>query len=96
MKLDKSLEPFRATIEAIHRLLEKHNDRGVIIGGIAVGLLGKPRYTADVDVMFLLSTQDIPQFLEIARAENIDSTHTDNVEEFAQQNSCFTFTTYPD
>lgn len=36
MKLDKSLEPFRATIEALHRLLRKYNNRGVIIGGIAV------------------------------------------------------------
>lgn len=84
MKLDKSLEPFRATIEALHRLLEKHNDRGVIIGGIAVGLLGKPRYTADVDAMFLLSTQDIPQFLESARAENIIP-RVQNVEEFARK-----------
>jgi predicted nucleotidyltransferase len=84
MKLDKSLEPFRATIEALHRLLEKHNDRGVIIGGIAVGLLGKPRYTADVDAMFLLSTQDIPQFLEFARAENIIP-RIQNVEEFARK-----------
>ncbi len=84
MKLDKSLEPFRATIEALHRLLKKHNDRGVIIGGIAVGLLGKPRYTADVDAMFLLSTQDIPQFLESARAENIIP-RVQNVEEFARK-----------
>ena len=84
MKLDKSLEPFRATIEALHRLLEKHNDRGVIIGGIAVGLLGKPRYTADVDAMFLLSTQDIPQFLESAREENIIP-RVQNVEEFARK-----------
>ena len=71
MKLDKNLEPFRAAIEALHRLLEKYNERGVIIGGIAVGLLGKPRYTADVDAMFLLSTQEIPQFLELARMEEI-------------------------
>ncbi len=84
MKLDKSLEPFRATIEALHRLLEKYNDRGVIIGGVAVGLLGKPRYTADVDAMFLLSTRDIPQFLESARAENIIP-RIQNVEEFARK-----------
>jgi len=84
MKLDKNLEPFRAAIEALHRLLEKYNDRGVIIGGIAVGLLGKPRYTADVDAMFLLSTQDIPQFLELARAENI-LPRVQNVEEFARK-----------
>jgi len=85
MKLDKSLEPFRATIESIQRLLLKYNNRGVIIGGIAVGLLGKPRFTADVDAMFLLSTQDIPQFLELARAENIIP-RIQNAEDFAQKN----------
>ncbi len=34
MKLDKNLEPFRAAIEALQRLLLKQNDRGVIIGGL--------------------------------------------------------------
>ena len=85
MKLDKSLEPFRATIQSIQRLLAKYNDRGVIIGGIAVGLLGKPRFTADVDALFLLSTQDIPQFLELARAENI-TPRMQNAEGFAKKN----------
>ena len=84
MKLDKSLEPFRATIESIHRLLLKYDNRGVIIGGVAVALLGKPRYTADVDAMFLLSTQDIPQFLELAREENIIP-RVQGVEEFARK-----------
>ncbi|MBE7436142.1 MAG: hypothetical protein HS100_19660 [Anaerolineales bacterium] len=41
--MDKSLEPFRASLEALQRLLHKFDDRGVIIGGIAVGFLGKPR-----------------------------------------------------
>jgi predicted nucleotidyltransferase len=84
MKLDKSLEPFRATIESLQRMLLQYNDRGVIIGGIAVSLLGKPRFTADVDALFLLSTQDIPQFLEIARAENIIP-RIQNAEEFARK-----------
>lgn len=85
MRLDKSLEPFRATIESINRLLQNYDFRGVIIGGIAVGLLGKPRYTADVDAVFLLSTQDIPRFLEIARLENIIP-RIQNAEEFARKN----------
>jgi len=84
MKLDESLEPFRAAIESLNRLLEKHNQRGIIIGGVAVGLLGKPRFTADVDALFLLSTQDIPQFLELARSENI-SPREENAEEFAKK-----------
>jgi hypothetical protein len=71
MKLDNSLEPFRAVIEALQRLLGKVNEQGVIIGGIAVGFLGQPRFTADIDAVFLLSTQDIPQFLNLAQAEGI-------------------------
>src|SRR5512145_3268242 len=85
MKLDKSLEPFRATLESLQRLLHKFNDRGVIIGGIAVGFLGKPRFTADVDAVFLLSTQDISQFLDFAQAENIFP-RIQNAEEFARKN----------
>lgn len=85
MKLDNSLEPFRATIEALNRLLQNFDQRGVIIGGIAVGLLGKPRYTADVDAVFLLSTEDIPNFLELARAEDIIP-RIQNADAFARKN----------
>lgn len=84
MKLDNSLEPFRATIESLNRLLQNHNYRGVIIGGVAVGLLGKPRYTADVDAVFLLSIEDIPRFVQLARAENIVP-RIQNAEDFARK-----------
>jgi predicted nucleotidyltransferase len=84
MKLQKEIEPFRATIEAIQRLLLKFDNRGVIIGGIAVGFLGRPRLTEDVDAMFLLSTHDIPQFLEAAKTENIQP-RIPNAEEFAHK-----------
>jgi predicted nucleotidyltransferase len=85
MKLDSSLEPFRAAIESLQSLLEKLNDRGVIIGGVAVGFLGKPRFTADIDAVFLLSVKDIPQFMEFARAERILPRIPDAVE-FAEKN----------
>ena len=85
MKLDKSLEPFRAAIEALNRLLLKYDNRGVVIGGIAVGMLGRPRYTADVDAMFLLYNADLPQFLEHARAEQIIP-RVENAEDFARKN----------
>lgn len=66
MKLDKNLEPFRSAIEALQKLFIKYNERGV-----AIGFLGKPRFTADVDAMFLLSTSEVSQFLEAAQAENM-------------------------
>ncbi len=85
MNLDKSLEPFRATIESLNRLLEKHNYQGVIIGGVAVGFLGKPRFTADVDAVFLLSIREVSKFLELAQAENIEP-RVQNIQEFAKKN----------
>lgn len=85
MKLDNSLEPFRAAIEALQRLMEKFNERGVIIGGVAVGFLGKPRFTADIDAVFLLSIKDIPQFIELAQAEGIVPRITDAAD-FARKN----------
>lgn len=85
MNLDKSLEPFRATIESLNRLLEKHKYQGVIIGGVAVGFLGKPRFTADVDAVILLSIREVSKFLELAQAENIEP-RVQNIEEFARKN----------
>ncbi|MBL8089595.1 MAG: nucleotidyltransferase [Anaerolineales bacterium] len=85
MKLDKNIEPFRAAIESLNRLLKKHNYQGVIIGGVAVGLLGKPRFTADVDAVFLLSISDVPKFLESAKSENIE-TRVNGIQEFAKRN----------
>jgi hypothetical protein len=85
MKLDRTLEPFRAAIESVQRLLHKSNDRGVIIGGIAVGFLGRPRFTADVDAVFLLSTNDISQFVKLAQVEDIFP-RIPEAEEFARKN----------
>lgn len=84
MKLQKEIEPFRATIEAVQRLLARFDNRGIIIGGIAVGFIGKPRFTEDVDAMFLLSIHDIPKFLEAAKSENIQPRIAD-AEEFARK-----------
>ena len=84
MKLDNSLEPFRATIEALNRLFQNFDQRSVIIGGVAVGLLGKPRYTADVDAVVLLSTKKISNFLQLAHAENIVP-RIENAEDFARK-----------
>lgn len=83
--MENVIEPFRAAIEAVQRLFSKFDDRGVVIGGIAVGLLGKPRFTEDVDAMFLLSTKDIPKLLEAANEEKIQP-RTSDAAEFARTN----------
>ncbi|HDN80168.1 MAG TPA: hypothetical protein ENG33_06875 [Chloroflexi bacterium] len=66
----REILPLLAPLEAVHRLLERFD--GVIIGGVAASILGKPRLTADVDVMILLSVDDLPAFLEAAAQEGLE------------------------
>ncbi|MEW5940534.1 MAG: nucleotidyl transferase AbiEii/AbiGii toxin family protein [Chloroflexota bacterium] len=68
-------EPIGALVEplkALQRLLDRYDGRGVLIGGIAVGFLGRPRLTVDLDAMFLASIKDIPRILELAAEEGIE------------------------
>ncbi len=83
--MEKGIEPFRAALEAVQHLFTRFDNRGVIIGGIAVGLLGKPRFTEDVDAIFLLSIDDISNFLEAAGEERIRARRPDAIE-FGRKN----------
>jgi hypothetical protein len=68
----ESVAPFLAPIQALQTLLEQFDNQGVMIGGIAASLLGTPRFTADLDVVFLLGFEDLPRLLEKARALGIE------------------------
>ena len=49
----QSITPMLAPLVSLQRLLARFDDQGIVIGGVAASLLGKPRLTADVDAMFL-------------------------------------------
>ena len=68
----ESVTPLLAPIQALQSLLSQFNDRGVIIGGVAASLLGTPRYTVDLDAVFLLSLDDIPKILQAASTQGIE------------------------
>jgi hypothetical protein len=85
MRLPEELQPYHEPLEAVQNLIVRFNQRGVVIGGIAVSVLGKARYTADLDAVFLLSTQDIPRFLDEAKQEGIEP-RIENAAEFAKRN----------
>lgn len=70
--LVKSVAPFLAPVQALQNLLSQFNDQGVIVGGIAASLLGTPRFTADLDAVFLLPVDDLPRLLEKAAAQGIE------------------------
>lgn len=84
MKLPENLQPYREPLESLQNLIARFNHKGVVIGGIAVGVLGKARFTEDLDAMFLLSTQNIPHFLEEAKQEGIEP-RVENAVEFAKK-----------
>jgi hypothetical protein len=88
MKLPKELQGYHEPLESLQKLISRFNDRGVVIGGIAASVLGEARYTEDLDAMFLLSIQDIPQFLRYAKQEGIVP-RIENAEDFARKNRVF-------
>jgi hypothetical protein len=59
----QSIAPLLVPLQALQNLISIFNDQGVIIGGIAVSLLGTPRYTFDVDAVLLLRYDDLPRVL---------------------------------
>jgi hypothetical protein len=63
----------------LQSLLSKFNDRGVIIGGVAASLLGTPRFTVDLDAVFLLSLEEIPKLLTEAAKFGIEPRISDPV-----------------
>jgi hypothetical protein len=67
----QELTPLLAPLAAIQRLLAHFDDRALIIGGVAASLLGKPRLTADVDVVIFLSIEDLPRLMDTAIQEGL-------------------------
>lgn len=84
MTLPDSLVPLITPLIDLQKLLDRYGGRGVIIGGIASGLLGRPRLTVDLDAMFLASAKDVPKILELAREVGIEP-RIENVMEFAKK-----------
>jgi predicted nucleotidyltransferase len=81
----ESLTPLLAPLQALQSLLSVFNDQGVIVGGIAASLLGTPRYTVDLDAVFLLSFDDLPLLLNEAVKQGIEPRIPDPIA-FARRN----------
>jgi hypothetical protein len=84
VNLPEPIQTFVEPLSALQRLLDRFGEQGVIIGGIATGFLGKPRFTVDLDALFLASINDVPRILEMAKQEGIEP-RTDQVMEFARK-----------
>lgn len=82
---DQTISPLLQPLAALIRLLSHFNNQGVIIGGIAASLLGKPRLTADLDAVFLLPISDLPKLIMVAEQHDIQP-RIANVIDFARKN----------
>ena len=81
----ESITPLLAPLQALQNLLVEFDNQGVIIGGIAVSLLGTPRFTADIDAVFILKTDDLPRLLQAAAKQGIEPRIADPIP-FAHKN----------
>lgn len=75
-----SLQPFLVPLAAIQRALDSVQQQGIVIGGVAASLLGRPRLTADIDLLTLIEPQDVQALMTAARKEGIVPRHEDAVE----------------
>jgi predicted nucleotidyltransferase len=59
-----NLSPLSPAIKSVSQLLKEDDVEGIIIGGLAVSLLGRPRFTNDIDLMILDLDDRLPEFIE--------------------------------
>ncbi len=85
-ELDRLLGP----IVALQALIDATGKRGMIIGGVAASLLGRPRLTADVDALFVLPPEALRSLIDTARRHQLFPRVEDPLE-FAQDTRMLLF-----
>jgi predicted nucleotidyltransferase len=71
-------------IKSIIQLLKEDDVEGIIIGGLAASLLGRPRFTNDIDLMILNLDDRLPEFLKKMEKFGIEP-RIENAEGFAKK-----------
>lgn len=69
-------------LKSISLLLKEDDVEGIIIGGLAVSLIGRPRYTNDIDLVILNLDDRLREFISRLKKLGIEP-RIENVEEFA-------------
>jgi len=90
MRKSAELKPLLEPLSVLKRLLEKAECQWMIIGGVAASLLGKPRFTADVDAVALIEDKELPNLLKVAKRRGFEARIKDAVE-FAKKNRVLLF-----
>ena len=85
MKRLSKLKLFLDPLSALQRLMKKSGCKWMIIGGVAASLLGRPRFTADIDIVALIEDKDILNVLKLARRSGFKARIKDAAK-FAKRN----------
>lgn len=78
------LNPLKAALRSLVEWLRSQNVEGLVIGGVAASLLGRPRTTRDVDAMIWLEDADLDGFFQAARDHGLEPRMKDSLA-FARQ-----------
>ena len=76
--------PLLQALRAVSQWLDAGAIPGAIIGGVAASILGRPRFTEDIDVLVLLEREDWAEFLASGRECGIVA-RIDDIIEFAEK-----------
>jgi hypothetical protein len=80
----KKNDPLVKPLRALKKLMDLSACPWMIIGGVAASLLGKPRFTADVDAVILINLDALPQFMKNAHKVGLEP-RVKEAEEFARK-----------
>ena len=79
---------FKTVLEILIKNFEKENVRYAVIGGFALGILGVPRATVDLD--FLVLKEDLPKIDKIMQANGYECRYrTENVSQYVSPLNIF-------
>jgi len=67
MPKDIQDNPLSPALKSVCQLLQQEDVEGMIIGGLAASLLGRPRFTNDIDLIILDLDDRIPEFIQKLR-----------------------------
>ncbi len=82
MPKDIRENPLSPALQSVCQLLQQKDVQGMIIGGLAASLLGRPRFTNDIDLIILDLDDRIPEFIQKLKNFGIEPRISD-VEKFA-------------
>ena len=82
MPKDIRENPLSPALQSVCQLLQQKDVQGMIIGGLAASLLGRPRYTNDIDLLVLDLDDRLPAFFEKLKKFGIEPRISD-AEDFA-------------